>query len=137
MTVTPSLSTARRAVSAIVDTLKSESGASQTGFLSRRIGKTDRKCEWRYGRNLSTPPLLPMFKLSAQLAIFAQARTIGSVSRRLKPLTIDVDRVTTQNASSAAAQSTANTSTGRARATNGPAGGASGSAPAPPSAIQE
>lgn len=50
------------------------------------------------------PPLLPMLtRLGAQLTILTQPRTIDSISRRLKLLLTDLDRVATQNAAAAAA----------------------------------
>ena len=44
------------------------------------------------------PPLLPMLtSLNAQLTILTQSRTIDSISRRLKPLLTDLDRIAAAN----------------------------------------
>ncbi|KAG8771965.1 hypothetical protein FRC15_003058 [Serendipita sp. 397] len=108
---------------------------SRVGELEKLIGSASAALD---ETSPLPPPLLPMLtKLNAQLTILTQPRTIDSISRRLKLLLTDMDRVAAQNPSSTTAQSTTNTSTGQARATNGPVGGASGSAPAPPSSIQE
>ncbi|KAG9020698.1 hypothetical protein FS842_007118 [Serendipita sp. 407] len=108
---------------------------SRVGELEKLIGSASAALD---ETSPLPPPLLPMLtKLNAQLTILTQPRTIDSISRRLKLLLTDMDRVAAQNPSSTTTQSTANASTGQARATNGPAGAASGSASAPPSAIQE
>ncbi|KAG8827369.1 hypothetical protein FRC17_007853 [Serendipita sp. 399] len=81
------------------------------------------------------PPLLPMLtKLNAQLTILTQPRTIDSISRRLKLLLTDMDRVAAQNAASTLAQPGGTTASTQARTTNGTVGGGPGTAP---SAIQE
>ncbi|CAG8688108.1 3030_t:CDS:2, partial [Acaulospora colombiana] len=70
------------------------------------------------------PPLLPMItRLNTQLTILTQPRTIDSISRRLKLLLTDLDRVAAQSATAGA--STQGTGTAQSRGTGATSGTAS------------
>jgi nuclear migration protein JNM1 len=69
---------------------------SRVGELEKLIGSSSAALD---ESSPLPPPLLPMLtRLNSQLTILTQPRTIDSISRRLKLLLTDLDRVATQNA---------------------------------------
>lgn len=83
------------------------------------------------------PPLLPMItRLNTQLTILTQPRTIDSISRRLKLLLTDLDRVAAQSATAGASSQAASGTQNRAAGTAGTANTAGGGI-GQPSTIQE